>query len=106
MMDALLSATTDVYKMPEALPAHRQTVADFFKDDGMVLGEDKKYISQIDDLICIDDNSEFSWVNIVIEALLHACGKKVRVCHCLKPPSSVVKGGTTVDAETGPISNG
>ncbi|RVX72679.1 hypothetical protein B0A52_04077 [Exophiala mesophila] len=77
-MDALLRATSDVYKLPEAQPVHLQTVFKFFRDDGMVLGEDKNYILQWDDLICLDDNSEFSWVNIVIEALLHACGKKVR----------------------------
>ena len=98
-MDALLRATSDVYKLPEAQPVHLQTVFKFFRDDGMVLGEDKNYILQWDDLICLDDNSEFSWVNIVIEALLHACGKKVRVSMSLfwKPRQFDVQPRITVD---------
>lgn len=65
--------------MADAMPRHRQTVADLFEEDGTVLENDRSYIQHIDDLLCLDDTSEWTWANQAIEKGLYACGPRVRV---------------------------
>jgi hypothetical protein len=79
LVDELLNSSAKIYRLGDASGYHRQYVANLLWNDGSLELPDREYIQHIDDLVCLQGDTEDSWVHRFVSNFLNYFGSAGRV---------------------------
>lgn len=78
-LDQLLNDSAKIYHLEDASAIHRQSVANLIWNDGSLALPDREYIQHIDDLVCLQGDTEDSWVHFFVSKCINYFGSPTRV---------------------------
>lgn len=78
-VDELLNSSAKIYRLEDASGHHRQYVANLIWNDGSLELPDREYIQHIDDLVCLQGETEDSWIHRFVSKFLNFFGSAGRV---------------------------
>lgn len=78
-IDDLLNSSAKIYRLEDASAYHRQYIANLLWNDGSLELPDREYIQHIDDLVCLQGDTEDSWVHRFVSRFLNFFGPAGRV---------------------------
>ena len=61
--DGLLLRSAAMYQLDEPIDRNRRSVADLIWNDGQLAQPDRNYITNVDDLVALRGNKEYTWVH-------------------------------------------